>query len=128
MSDEAVIIRLDREQPAYQPGETLTGSFRINLDPTHDLRSIEWSILWYTEGKGDEDLGVHFFEKVTASVDMQIDLREIRRFSTRLPLSPFSYDGIIVKIRWCVRVRLVETDRKEIVADAPFQLDCDRWV
>ena len=35
-----------------------------------------------------------------------IDVGRPGRFSTTLPQSPLSYDGAIVRIRWCVRVRV----------------------
>lgn len=121
MSEESVIIQLDRERRVYRPGETLAGSYRL-VDSERALRSIELSILWFTEGKGDEDLGVHFFDQLTSSEDFPIDPRETRRFSTRLPQSPLSYEGIILKIRWCVRVRGYDTDGKELLSETPFQL------
>ena len=50
------------------------------------------------------------------------DLRELRRFKTTLPASPLSYDGEIVKIRWCVRVRAFLRRGKEVFFEQPFQL------
>jgi hypothetical protein len=46
------------------------------------------------------------------------------QFSTRLPNSPLSYDGRIVKIRWCVRVRVFLPRGVELVEDELFQLGC----
>ena len=51
-----------------------------------------------------------------------IDLRRPGRFSTTLPASPLSYDGVIVKIRWCVRVRVFPRQGKEVVGELPFVL------
>lgn len=61
-----------------------------------------------------------FWRKSTENGDF-IDARRPERFSTTLPQSPLSYDGRIIKIRWCVRVRAF-VGRKEIVAEEPFQL------
>ena len=44
------------------------------------------------------------------------------RFATVLPPSPLSYDGQIVKVCWCVRVRLFMPHAPEAVAEIPFQL------
>ena len=44
------------------------------------------------------------------------------RFSTTLPQSPLSYDGQIVKIRWCVRVRVIFKRGRDLVADKVFRL------
>jgi hypothetical protein len=49
-------------------------------------------------------------------------LHELHAFRTTLPMSPLSYDGVILKIRWCVRVRVFLTKGREYVAQTRFQL------
>jgi hypothetical protein len=39
-----------------------------------------------------------------------------------LPYSPLTYDGVLVKIRWCVRVRAFLAGGKELVRDRNFFL------
>jgi len=78
--------------------------------------------MWYTEGKGDEDLGVHYFERYTPSDVVDGDVRQLHCLDTRLPQTPLRYHGLIVKIRWCVRVRLFWGRGKETVVDRVFQL------
>jgi hypothetical protein len=51
-----------------------------------------------------------------------LDLRVPRRFSTVLPASPLSYDGEIVKICWCVRLRIFLPQGQESLAEVPFRL------
>lgn len=81
--------------------------------------AVEHSVLWYTEGKGEEDLGVHFFERI-------VDRRRLppavtsERITTRLPPSPLSYEGVIVKIRWCVRVRFFFPGGRDFVSEHEF--------
>jgi hypothetical protein len=41
-------------------------------------------------------------------------------FSTPLPQSPLSYEGVIVKIRWCVRVRVFFESGRDHVAEQVF--------
>ncbi len=50
------------------------------------------------------------------------DPRRPDRFSTTLPQSPLSYDGQIVKIRWCVRVRVIFKRGRDLVAQKIFRL------
>ena len=50
------------------------------------------------------------------------DLRSLRRFRTTLPTSPMSYQGIIVRVRWCVRVRVFLRNGKDVSREAEFQL------
>ena len=40
----------------------------------------------------------------------------------RLPNSPLSYEGAIMKLRWCVRVRVFLARDKETMGELPFRL------
>ena len=121
MSRDVVTVELDRNPPDYPAGGTLSGSWTLSADLDREVRAAELSVLWYTEGKGDEDFGVHHFERLSADEAGWVESRRPQRFSLRLPRAPLSYDGVIVKVNWCVRVR-VFWDRGEAVAEAPFQL------
>jgi hypothetical protein len=82
-------------------------------------RAVEHSILWYTEGKGEEDLGVHFFERVIDRARLP-PVAVTGSFATRLPASPLTYEGVIVKLRWCVRVRLFFGGSRDFVSEHEF--------
>ena len=86
-----------------------------------DVTSLEASVIWLTEGKGSEDIGVHFFQRFTRDALSKPTLGNPKRLSTVLPNSPLSYDGRIVKVRWAVRVRLFY-EEKELSKDQEFQL------
>jgi hypothetical protein len=120
-SDGLVAVHLAPHSLTYQPGETLSGSCRWFVEPPSDVRRVELSVLWRTEGKGDEDFGVHFFQAVSADATRE-EIASPLAFSTTLPPSPLSYDGPLLKIRWCVRVRVFLKRGKDIVYDKPFQL------
>jgi hypothetical protein len=141
MNATFVTIQLDPGHRAYVPGETLAGRFRWDVFQPDKVQSVELSVLWYTEGKGDEDFGVHYFEEhkvhVAASLrDAKTSLGETRPrdadplgerpawrpFATKLPHSPLSYDGPLVKIRWCVRVRVFLESGKDVVGEKIFRL------
>ena len=122
MSDAAVTIRLDGNGRAYQPGEILSGEYCVEADAAEEIRAIEASVLWHTEGKGDEDLVVHEFWRRDADSGDWSNPRRPQRFRTSLPRSPLSYDGQIVKIRWCVRVRAFLQRGKEVVGQNVFRL------
>jgi hypothetical protein len=106
----------------YHPGDELECEYQIDAVEADEIQAIEASVLWYTEGKGDEDMAVHFFERRTAADTEDGDLRPLHRFRTMLPNSPLSYSGSIVKIRWCARVRLFLGRGKEIFFEQPFVL------
>ena len=123
MPEPRIMITLDgRGRRQYRPGETLAGSYRLDSMSGDDIRAIECSILWYTTGKGSEDLGIYAFWRSSIESGDWIDPRTPGRFSTVLPKSPLSYTGVIVKIHWTVRVRVFLADGREIVEDFPFWL------
>jgi hypothetical protein len=87
-----------------------------------DVTSLEASVIWVTEGKGSEDIGVHFFQRFAKDGLSRGTLGAPKRLSTVLPNSPLSYDGQIVKVRWAVRIRMFYGERQEISRDLDFQL------
>jgi len=117
-----VTLSLEDSRTAYQPGEALSGEYCVEAADGADLQAVEISVLWSTEGRGDEDMAVHFFERVTVDEAAGIDLRQPRKFRTVLPNSPLSYDGVIVKLRWCVRIRAFLARGKQVVEERPFRL------
>jgi len=122
MSESAVLIRFDGNGRIYRPGETLTGQYRFPGVDAEQLEAVEVSVLWYTEGKGDEDLAVHQFWRFSAEAGGLLDPSQPGRFSTTLPNSPLSYEGQIVKVRWCVRVRAFFRRNKEVTGQQHFRL------
>ncbi len=117
-----ISIQIDHAQRVFQPGEVLSGMYQIDSVDPADLQAVEVSVLWFTEGKGEEDLAVHYFERLTADAMPEKNLNECRRFQTILPNSPLSYEGVNVKICWCVRVRAFLHRGRDFVAERAFQL------
>jgi hypothetical protein len=122
MTTPTIRILFDAPSGQYQPGERLTGRYQVENMHTRSARAVELSILWYTAGKGEEDIAVHHFERHVDEATRPLDLRVPHRFNTVLPASPLSYDGIIVKVCWCVRVRVFVSQGQEIVTETPFRL------
>jgi len=122
MREPLVRIRLDGNGRIYHPGETFSGEYRMEGIALEEIKAVEVSVLWHTEGKGDEDLAVHDFRRLSAESGDQIDPRRPGRFSTVLPTSPLSYRGVLVKIRWFVRVRVFLTRGREVLGEVPFRL------
>jgi len=122
MKEPSISIRLEGNGRVYEPGETLAGIYWLHATAPNEVRAIEVSVLWHTEGKGDEDFSVHEFRRLAADEGCPIDPREPGRFSTVLPASPLSYDGEIVKVRWCVRVRAFLTRGRNVLGEMRFKL------
>ena len=117
-----ISIRADRGDAGFEPGGLIRFACQVDAAPTDPVTAIEVSVLWRTEGKGDENLGVHFFERMTHGEDAESELLALRRFEARLPRSPLSYEGVILKIRWAIRVRVFMRSGKDFHFDFPFQL------
>ena len=118
MSDPDAMLRLEKN--AYRPAESLVGAFQITGEPP-ERYTIELSVLWRTEGKGTEDIGVILFE------EWEEDRRPFafgapQEFSVELPRSPLSYDGVLVKIHWLARVRLRWPSGNEVLTEEAFRL------
>lgn len=115
-------IHFDGNRDSYRPGEILSGEYRFDTSESPDVVALEVSVLWHTEGKGDEDISVHLFNRFDVSSVGTHTAYHSGRFSTQLPNSPLSYEGVIVKIRWCVRIRVFDGRGKDVVAERPFRL------
>ena len=118
-----ITISLDgRGSRQYYPGDTLAGSYFFESFGIDEIEALEISVMWFTEGKGSEDMGVHAFWRYSTANGNWIDPRRTGRFSTSLPKSPLSYPGVLVKIQWCVRVRAFLTDNRQITEETLFRL------
>lgn len=117
-----ISLTIRNRKPWFAPGEILDCEYQIDCIGPRSIQAVEASVLWTSYGKGDTDLGVHFFERRVPEDLPDGDLRELHRFQTVCPSSPLSYEGELLSIRWCVRVRLFPLRGREISLDIPFQL------
>jgi hypothetical protein len=118
----AVNLTLCREDGLYEAGGTLTVKWRISRVPLDEVQGIELSVLWHTEGKGDEDLHVHHFHRVVESQVRRVGLADEQSIGCVLPATPLSYHGQLISLQWCVRMRLFLIGGRGIVAEQPFHL------
>ena len=122
MSEPRIIIDFDENDRPFQPGETISAECRLESFDFEAIKAVEVSVLWHTEGKGDEDLDVHEFRRISADDLNWNEFCRPNRFAAVLPNSPLTYDGVVLKIRWCVRVRVFPRRGREIVDERPFVL------
>ena len=114
-------VQFDRPGRRYDPESPLVIRYRVGGVELDTVRAVETSVAWYTEGKGEEDLSVHVFERI-ANRDALRAVLEGGGLETRLPPSPLSYEGVIVKIRWCVRVRVFHAGGRDYVSEHVFEV------
>lgn len=120
--EPALGLRLATLQPGLEPGDILDFEYCIQRVSAQMIDRLEVSVAWYTEGKGSEDIGVHFFESHPRSELAKMALSQPRRIAVKLPHTPLSYEGKLFKIRWCARLRLFLADGREKTAEQRFYL------
>ncbi len=115
-------VSLCRDDGLYEAGGEMTVKWRVSRVPIDELQGIEISVLWHTEGKGDEDLHVHHFHRLVENQIRRAGLADEQSFSCDLPVTPLSYHGRLISVLWCIRLRLFLGGSREIVAEQPFHL------
>lgn len=121
-SEPKVMLKLDSATAEYGAGDRLSGHFIAERAAPWPVASAELSLLWYTAGQGEEDFAVHYFQRFVDEPGRPLDLRLPQRFAAALPPSPLSYDGRIVKVCWCARLRVFPQQGPEVVEEAAFRL------
>jgi hypothetical protein len=121
-AEPALGFRLLNLQPALLPGERLEFEYSIQRVSAQLIDRIEVSVVWITEGKGSEDIGVHYFESHSRAELVKKPLHQARIVATDLPNAPLSFNGKLFRIRWYVRLRLFLANGREISAEQPFYL------
>jgi len=96
--------------------------WRISRVPLEEVQGLEVSVLWHTEGKGDEDFHVHHFHRLGENQIRRVGLADQLSTHCTLPATPLSYQGKLISVRWCIRLRLFLANGREIVAEHPFHL------
>ncbi len=122
MNRPTVRLKICNPKPAYRPGDLLECECSVNAQEPIELQAVETSVVWLTEGKGEEDMGVHFFDRRNKADVRDGDLGTLYRFKTQLPNSPLSYNGKLIKIIWVIRVCVFFDRGKEFRFDQPFGL------
>ena len=93
-------LEIHLEETSLEPGAELRG--RIDWRAEGDaVESVLVSLLWYTEGKGTED--VEIVEQVEVA---HPTMQGGHDFSFRLPDFPWSFSGTLVSLVWAVEASL----------------------
>lgn len=121
-TDAGVIVRIAQHRDFYLPGEKIEIEYYLTNVPAPRLNAFEISIIWATQGKGTEDLGVHFFRRNSGNTLLNVDWSRPQAFSVELPIAPLSYQGRLIKIQWSVRARAYLDDGSERFTEQPFHL------
>lgn len=120
--EPAIGLRLLSIQPRLEPNELLEFEYCVRRVEQDAVDRLEISVMWYTEGKGSDDFGVHYFESLSDKELAPVLHGKHKHVCKTLPACPLSYEGHLLKIRWCIRLRLYLTDGREVSAEQPFHL------
>lgn len=103
-------IQLEQNKTAFQPGDVVAGTAHWQLEG--QARQVELRLLWYTQGKGDEDAGL-----VETMTFEQPSLSDQRSFRFTLPNGPYSFSGSLISLTWALELSIRtgnNCERKEI--------------
>ena len=109
MDNLSIDIEIENNQASFLPGGVLSGSVRWLCSELPNNASAH--LIWYTEGKGDEDVGL-----VEKSEFENPRMSDERQFEFRLPAGPYSFSGKLISLIWALELQVgKEVIRKEIV-------------
>lgn len=88
-NEPALAIRLEGENRRYLPGESLAGEYLFEALSAIQIKAVEVSVLWYSEGKGEEDMDVHAFWRWDAEHGNIIDPQRPMHLKPSCPIVRF---------------------------------------
>ena len=94
---EWMAIEIQNGANAFLPGETVEGTVSWQLDRLAE--TVELRLFWYTQGKGDQDVGV-----VSTVPFGSPGLQDRRAFHVSLPDGPFSFSGKLISLAWALEL------------------------
>lgn len=119
MNPKSITIELDHN--VYDAGEFLTGRYRLDPRCASFERHVDILVFWQSMGKGETDRGVQHRESRTVPDGETTDSAG-GEFSILLPASPVTYNGVLIKIAWCMEIRVHAGRDLQCEATIPFQL------
>ena len=87
---------------SFKPGESVEVIAAWELDD--EPEAIEARLLWYTEGKGTQDISVVQTERVERPGKL-----DGKRFRWTLPEAPYSFSGKLISLLWAVELVAIPT-------------------
>jgi hypothetical protein len=88
-------LQVDAERRDVAPGDTVSG--RVQWSGRDAPEALEVRLLWYTEGRGDRDVGVARRLRVEALAAIGS-----HAFRFEAPSGPWSCSGRLVSVRWAL--------------------------
>jgi hypothetical protein len=105
MNGDWITLETRDGSTAFAPGEVIAGTVSWHLQ---GAESLELRLLWYTQGKGDQD------SRLVTTVELaNPGKNEVRPFNIRLPEGPFSFSGKLISLVWALEAVAAPGSRAE---------------
>ena len=93
-----ITISLDQSNTHFRPGEAISGTVSW-ADLGEQTDKLETRLVWYTEGKGNQDI------EVIKSLPLHVTQPDgSARFEFTAPTRPFSFSGKLISLIWVIEV------------------------
>ena len=93
-----ISISLDQPNAQFRPGETISGNVAWS-DLGDNTEKLDTRLLWYTEGKGNQDI-----EVVSSLPTLVTQPDGSAPFEFTAPTRPFSFSGKLISLVWVIEV------------------------
>lgn len=91
--DEFILVETNDGATSFRPGDVVEGTVRWQRASPPVV--VELRLFWYTEGRGDQDVGV--VQTVPFANPAAVDRRTFR---VSLPEGPYSFSGKLITLAW----------------------------
>lgn len=105
----------------YQPGDMLEADIEVRSENTITCRDIVVAVGWHTEGKGDRNSGRSYVDPLGVT-EIVPGIPITHQFSCRLPNTPYSYEGELIRIVWALTVKVDIAMMPDMTESRPFIL------
>ena len=110
-------IEIEEQRTGFRPGETLAGTLRWQLEQPSN--SVELRLFWFTEGRGDRDVGIARTLRYE-----HVGREGSERFELELPEGPYSFSGRLISLRWALELVVDDGPTERLaVAIAPGEAE-----
>jgi len=116
----SVSLAIDNGEILFRPKSKLTGTAGWQLD--HEVRAVEVRLIWFTQGKGTQDVEIVDRRRWETPVLMGSE-----KFEFALPEGPHSFSGTLISLTWALEVVIEkgkESQRVEFFL-SPFDAEID---
>ena len=101
-AQEELEILLPEGRTAFGPGERIGVEARWWVP--EPAKRIELRLVWYTSGRGDQDVNVVTVEPLLEAPEGGVGQQGSRVVSLELPREPYSVSGKLITLSWAVEL------------------------